>query len=213
MEIERIFLITDIEGLRAQLEELGFSLRNSEEQYAEYLDYRDFRLFNSRQDFRFRYIYTPKYPEFVRGEVSLSFREYPKTYSEVRDQISLIARNKQTVDKFKFMMLKMNMIKSFTLYKDREEYSRSTKRGNFREELHIEIDMNIQMSQYPNHQKSFKLEDTLQLCKETEKEKEAPEIDELMKELGLTTKDVVTINYGERLCKMLGCDCNPNIKI
>jgi len=213
MEIERIFLIENLDELRRKLMELGFKLRNTEVQYAEYVDFPDFRLFNTRQDFRFRYLYIEKdIRVFKHGEVSFAFREYPEVYSEVRDQINVFTQTPYIVDSFKNMLLKMGMIVSFTLWKDREEYSKTGKR-KFREEIHIEIDSNIKMTQHPYHKKSHKLQDTLQLCKETEKEKSAPEIDELMEELGLTTEDVVTINYGERLNRMLGCDANPNIKI
>ena len=68
------------------------------------------------------------------------------------------------------------------------------------------------MSVHP-FDKTHKLQDTLQLCKETEGEKEAPEIDALMEKLGLVQDDVLTRNYGERLHILLGSSSNPNIKL
>lgn len=198
VEIERVFIMNHSEcaTLRTKLQELGFRLCNSEIQFAYYMDFRDFQLFKSKRDFRFRYVFDDQ-KQFRYTEISMSVRTYTIGKDEMRKQTKLILDTPHIANKLIQMLKGAGMINSFSLYKYREEYSKSGGK-EYQKDLHIEIDGKIKMSKYPHWYQYF-LEDTFQICIESDQEEKWDAMDGVMSQLGLVKDQITTQNYGERL--------------
>jgi len=214
MEIERAFIIYDSEHLASlikTIKKMGFILSYSASQLNYYLDFPNFLLFNNKQNFRFRYNFKIEYThfqdikstgEFVDGEISLSKIMFDKySQNEIREQISIKMTDKPQLELFFELMGKVGFINSYFLMKDRELYTFSGKLPD-NNEIHFEIDTNIKIGKYPKTEDLIHLQDTFQICIETEniKEYNNEKFNQIMNKLEFTPDEILkSKDYKERM--------------
>jgi len=205
IEIERAYIVKDIDAAREKIVESGFSLTRKEGQYNTYFGHPFFPgMIESKKYLRARYIGSKL------AEISFSMPEIDKiTGAEIRPQHVIRPKPGRDIADAEEYLKDLGFYEALVLQKTRELQERPGKEGDAFS-IHVEIDTGITIhprfiDELPGAKHhDVRLVDTLQVCIEmdarhrVEKSSLRSDFDKIATSFGLGDKDVTEKNYFQR---------------
>jgi adenylate cyclase class IV len=199
-EIERAYIVHDINAIRSGLARAGFTLAKKESQVNLYFDHRFLKLIENKRYMRVRWI-----DGWANAEISFSNPAIVRK-AEIRPQHAFQKKTRRSTEGIISTLNSLGFYEALVMEKERELF---TIGGGMPPTgvVHVELDAGItihprdvdDLPRAKHH--DVRIEDTVQVCIEVDGDDSSgaeAEIERVAREIGFQPKDMVTENYFDR---------------